>query len=105
MGINCHLEYHTLEYISWKNMKARCYNKNRDDYYRYGGRGIKVCQRWLIFSYFYQDMGNKPSKEYTLERIDNDGNYEPGNCKWATVKEQSNNRSSNRKLKHKDLFK
>jgi hypothetical protein len=89
----------TPEFICWEHMRHRCYNPKTKCYHNYGGRGIKVCDRWLhSFSNFVEDMGMRPSGRHTLERIDNDGNYEPSNCKWATYVEQINNRRTNRFL-------
>lgn len=80
------------EYSVWKGIKERCYNPNSKDYKNYGGRGIKVCERWLkSFPAFYEDMGNKPLST-SIERINNDSDYEPSNCKWATRAEQNMNK-------------
>ena len=82
------------EYTTFINMRARCYNPSHMYYYNYGGRGIIVCDRWLeSFENFYKDMGDKPFKEAQIDRIDNDGNYEPSNCRWVTPKENSNNKT------------
>lgn len=89
----------STEYTSWKGMKRRCYNKNTKYYVNYGGRGIKVCDRWLGkdgFARFYADMGEKPSPEYSLDRIDNNGNYEPSNCRWTDRRTQNINRRINK---------
>lgn len=84
----------TPEYYSWVAMKARCLNPNVKNWPRYGGRGITVCDRWAAsFSAFLKDMGTRPTAKYTLDRIDNDKNYEPGNVRWATPKEQQRNRA------------
>lgn len=81
----------TLEYNSWQNMKSRCLNLNHPRYCDYGGRGIKVCDRWIhSFSNFRNDMGYRPNG-MTLDRIDNDGGYSPSNCQWSTVSEQNTN--------------
>ena len=87
-------------YNSWRDMKTRCLNSNCPDYKNYGGRGIKVCERWMDFTNFLADMGEKP-EGLTLDRINNDGNYEPGNCRWATWKEQRRNQ---RKFDHKTQY-
>ena len=88
------------EYKIWKGMRGRCYNLNNTKYYRYGARQIKVCKRWENFWNFYNDMGKKP-EGMTLDRIDVNGNYEPINCRWASIKTQNNNRTTTVKVKIK----
>jgi hypothetical protein len=89
----------THEYSCWQNMLARCTNQNRKDWKYYGGKGIKVCERWLTsFENFFEDLGPAPSPKHSLERGNSDGNYEPRNVSWATHKQQMNNFSRNRIL-------
>lgn len=89
------------ENIAWRHMKDRCSNPKSQRFDRYGGRGISVCERWAnSFEAFYEDLGPRPSSEHSIERIDNDGNYEPGNVIWALREQQENNKSTNVFLTH-----
>lgn len=81
----------------WRQMRDRCLNPNNPRFGDYGGRGISVCERWGSFENFLADMGDRP-RGYQLDRIDNNGNYEPSNCRWATVGQQLNNKRNNRLL-------
>lgn len=89
-----HCRHGTLSptYIAWRGMWARCTNPNNQDFHSYGARGIKVCERWKMFENFLADIGEKPSRLLSLDRIDNDGNYELGNVRWATAEQQVKNR-------------
>ena len=79
-------------------MKSRCFSSNRFDFKHYGGRGITVCDEWLVFETFASDMGEPPSESHSLDRIDSNGNYELSNCRWATHSEQIANRRPHRKV-------
>lgn len=89
------------EYNIWSFMRQRCNNPNRASYYRYGGRGIKVCERWnSSYEAFLEDMGRAPFDDAQIDRIDNDGDYEPGNCRWVSQAENKKNKSNARYLEH-----
>ena len=86
----------STEYRIWRGMKVRCENERSKYFNNYGARGVSIHDRWKdSFEQFYQDMGPRPSKDHSLDRIDNNGNYEPSNCKWSTKKEQNNNKRNN----------
>lgn len=116
----CNKRDSSPEYLSWRNMKTRCLNKNSEKYSRYGGRGIKICKRWIdSFDAFLDDMGEKPFDGAQIDRIDSNGNYEPSNCRWTNQTINSRNRDfckmseekvlkmrslhKNKKIKQKDL--
>lgn len=92
------------EYIALASAKTRCNNPNGRKYHRYGGRGITICERWMDsergFENFLRDMGPAPSADHSLDRIDNNGNYDPANCRWATSEEQQSNRENNLRIEH-----
>ena len=93
-----HNKSHSTEYKTWQGILGRCYNKSYTEYPLYGARGITVCDRWKdSFENFYEDMGDKPSKNHSIERIDVNGNYCPENCKWITNHEQCLNKRTKNK--------
>lgn len=100
-GSNKNKNYNSELYFIWYDMMRRCYNKNRKEFKHYGARGIKVCNAWHNINFFINDMGERPKGHY-LERIDTNKNYERNNCKWATMKEQQNNKTNNIFIKYKD---
>jgi hypothetical protein len=92
------------EYFAWRSMLARCLNANHPKWPRYGGRGIGICDRWRnSFALFLADMGPRPGRGHSLDRRENDGNYEPGNCRWATRPQQDRNRGDNRIVEYGGL--
>lgn len=89
----------TKVYRTWRHIKSRCFNPNVERFKNYGGRGIKMCEKWANdFFSFLMDIGEPPSPKHTIDRIDNNGNYEPGNCRWVLDTVQRYNRTNNRRI-------
>ena len=93
----------TPEYRAWSNMLSRCNNNKHQLFGDYGGRGVKVCERWHVYENFIFDMGRRPSRKHSLDRIDNNKNYMPENCRWATMVQQNNNQRPRRKRKEYNI--
>lgn len=94
-----HGQSKTVEYKTWKGIKERCMNSYNSGWEHYGGRGIKVCDRWVdSFEAFLADMGPRPSSQHSIDRINTNGNYEPVNCRWATTVEQANNKTNSTRV-------
>lgn len=104
LKIHGHANGKSTEYKTWRSMKSRCLNPKNPAYHNYGGRGIYVCPQWVnSFEVFLRDMGKKPTETHSIDRINNNGNYEPSNCRWATPLEQSSNLRTNRMVTHGGL--
>ena len=94
-----HGRTHTVEYKAWSSMKDRCFDEDNPSFDDYGGRGISVCAEWVNdFSAFFSEIGRRPGPDYSLDRIDNERGYEPGNVRWATPQEQQGNKRNNVRL-------
>ncbi len=92
----------TREWETWHGIRERCENKNAESYKNYGARGIRVCERWATFEAFFEDMGPRPSSRHSIDRFpDQNGNYEPSNCRWATAKQQCRNKRNNVLLEYR----
>jgi hypothetical protein len=92
----------SAEYVVWKNIKSRCYDRNQPAYRNYGGRGIRMCKRWFhSFEAFLEDMGPRPGLSYSIDRIDNDRGYRKSNCRWVTATDQNRNRRNNRMITYR----
>ena len=97
-----HSKAGTSEYMIWAHMIQRCTNQKHEHYHNYGGRGIRVCDKWAAsFEAFFADVGPRPSSRHSIDRINNDGDYEPGNVRWATRREQATNRRNNLIVEYK----
>jgi hypothetical protein len=99
--VSKHGDTGSSEHEAWKSMRKRCLNPNHKAYYNYGGRGITICDEWKNYPQFLVDMGRKPSSHHSLDRINNNGNYEPNNCRWATrITQRNNQRKRGKNQKH-----
>lgn len=101
-----HGKTRTPEFRIWSGIKTRCFNSNAPEFKNYGGRGIKMCARWSAsFEAFLADMGRRPSIKHSIERVENDGDYEPGNCVWVLRREQARNKRNSVRLKYRGQVK